>query len=185
MRRFLWAACLVLVSGCAATAPAGPASGPPRAPAGQIAAGDVTFTILHFNDVYEITPVEGGRAGGLARVATLRHRLLAADPHTLTVLAGDFFSPSALGTARVDGARLNGRQMVAVLNAVGVDVAALGNHGFDVSEADFERGSPSRTSPTSRPTSRRPPRARLSRTSRRASCCRSCSPPATRCASAS
>lgn len=30
------------------------------------------LTFLHINDVYEITPVEGGRAGGLARVATLR-----------------------------------------------------------------------------------------------------------------
>ena len=37
----------------------------------QQRARPVTFTILHFNDVYEITPVEGGRAGGLARVAPL------------------------------------------------------------------------------------------------------------------
>lgn len=129
MRRLLSLACAVLLAGCAATAPT---VAPPAA-----APGDVTFTILHFNDVYEITPVEGGRAGGLARVATLRHQLLAADPNTLTVLAGDLFGPSALGTARVDGQRLNGRQMVAVLNAVGVDVAALGNHEFDVSEDDF------------------------------------------------
>lgn len=134
MRRVLCAVCLVLVSGCAATAPP---AGPPAPGSPAAAPGDVTFTILHFNDVYEITPVEGGRSGGLARVAALRQRLLAADPHTITVIAGDFFSPSALGTARVDGARLNGRQMVAVLNAVGVDVAALGNHEFDVPEADF------------------------------------------------
>ncbi|HEX8384787.1 MAG TPA: metallophosphoesterase, partial [Rubricoccaceae bacterium] len=119
-----------LLAGCAATAPVAPA---PASADGR----DVTFTILHFNDVYEITPVEGGRSGGLARVATLRQRLLAESPNVITVIAGDFFSPSALGTARVDGARLNGRQMVAVLNAVGVDVAALGNHEFDVPEADF------------------------------------------------
>ncbi len=130
MRRFIWTAVLILVSGCAATAPATP--GRPIA-----APGDVTVTILQLNDVYEITPVEGGRSGGLARVAALRQRLLAENPHTITMIAGDFFGPSALGTARVDGARLNGRQMVAVLNALGVDVAALGNHEFDVSEADF------------------------------------------------
>ena len=29
------------------------------------------LTIVHFNDVYEIGPVEGGRVGGLARVATV------------------------------------------------------------------------------------------------------------------
>lgn len=120
-----------LLGGCAATAPTAPTA--PAAADGQ----DVTFTVLHFNDVYEITPVEGGHSGGLARVATLRQRLLAESPNVITLIAGDFFSPSALGTARVDGARLNGRQMVAVLNAVGVDVAALGNHEFDVPEADF------------------------------------------------
>ncbi|MFN3597086.1 MAG: bifunctional metallophosphatase/5'-nucleotidase [Rubricoccaceae bacterium] len=96
-----------------------------------------TLTILHLNDVYELTPVEGGAAGGLARVATLRQRLLAENPRLLTVLAGDFLSPSALGTARVDGQRLAGRQMVAVLNALGLDVAALGNHEFDLTEDDF------------------------------------------------
>ncbi len=132
MRRLLSLACAAVLAGCAATAPSAVLPAPISA-----APGDVTFTILQFNDVYEITPVEGGRSGGLARVAALRQRLLAADPNTLTVIAGDFFGPSALGTARVDGQRLNGRQMVAVLNAVGVDVAALGNHEFDVSEADF------------------------------------------------
>ena len=97
----------------------------------------VTLTILQLNDVYEITPVEGGRSGGLARVAWLRQQLMQEDPNTYTVLAGDFVSPSALGTARVDGARLNGRQMVAVLNTMGLDITTLGNHEFDLSEDDF------------------------------------------------
>lgn len=91
-------------------------------------------TILHFNDVYEITPVEGGRSGGLARVATIRQRLLAERGQVLTTLGGDFVSPSALGTARVDGQPLAGRQMVAVLNAVGLDWTTLGNHEFDIAE---------------------------------------------------
>ena len=95
------------------------------------------ITILHFNDVYEITPVEAGKAGGLARVATLRARLKTRHPELLTMLAGDYLSPSALGTARVDGQRLAGRQMVAVLNTLGVDWATFGNHEFDVSEKDF------------------------------------------------
>jgi len=97
----------------------------------------VTLTVLQLNDVYEITPVEGGRSGGLARVAWLRQQLMEEDPDVLTVIGGDFVSPSALGTARVDGNRLNGRQMVAVLNTMGLDLAVLGNHEFDLSEEDF------------------------------------------------
>ncbi len=97
------------------------------------------LTILHLNDVYEITPVEGGKAGGLARVGGLLRQLRADNPNTVTVLAGDYLSPSALGTARIDGERLAGRQMVAVLNALGLDVAALGNHEFDISEEAFRQ----------------------------------------------
>jgi 5'-nucleotidase / UDP-sugar diphosphatase len=96
-----------------------------------------TVTILHFNDVYEITPVEGGKAGGLARVAAVRARLKREHPELLTVLAGDYVSPSALGTAKVNGERLGGRQMVAVLNVMGLDWATLGNHEFDIGEAAF------------------------------------------------
>lgn len=98
-----------------------------------------TVTILHFNDVYEITPIEGGKAGGLARVSNLRARLKARLPNLITTLGGDYVSPSALGTARVNGERLAGRQMVAVLNAVGVDWATFGNHEFDLTEAAFRQ----------------------------------------------
>src|SRR6478752_6355865 len=99
--------------------------------------GGATVTILHFNDVYEIAPVEAGRAGGLARVSNFRARLKAQVPNLITTLGGDYVSPSALGTARVNGERLNGKQMVAVLNAVGLDWATLGNHEFDIPEAAF------------------------------------------------
>jgi 5'-nucleotidase len=99
--------------------------------------GGATITLLHFNDVYEITPVEGGKAGGLARVANFGARLRARVPNLLITLGGDFLSPSALGTARVNGERLGGRQMVAVLNVLGLDWATLGNHEFDVAEAAF------------------------------------------------
>ena len=95
---------------------------------------DAVVTILHFNDIYEITPVEAGHVGGLARLATVRARLKAEHPGLLTVLAGDYLSPSALGTARVNGERLAGRQMIAVLNIVGLDWATFGNHEFDLGE---------------------------------------------------
>lgn len=97
----------------------------------------VRLTVLHINDIYEITPIEGGRTGGLARVATVRQQLLRQNPNLLFTLGGDFFSPSALGTALVNGERLGGRQMVAVLNAAGLDLAVYGNHEFDLRAAEF------------------------------------------------
>src|SRR5688572_2673216 len=108
-----------------------PGTTPAPAPIAAAAGGDAIH-ILHFNDVYEITPVEAGKSGGLARVAALRRSLRDAFPSLITTLGGDFISPSALGTARVGGQRLNGRQMVSVLNAVGLDIAVLGNHEFDL-----------------------------------------------------
>ena len=101
------------------------------------AARTTTVTLVHLNDVYEILPVEGGRSGGLACVATVVQELKSAHAAVLTTLGGDYLSPSALGTARVDGEPLAGRQMVDVLNATGVDIATLGNHEFDVSESAF------------------------------------------------
>jgi 5'-nucleotidase/UDP-sugar diphosphatase len=115
-----------------------PAASPQRtshASAPSHAAGGATITIFHFNDVYEITPVEGGKAGGLARVARLRATLAAQHPGLITTLGGDYVSPSALGIARVNGERLAGRQMIAVLNVVGIDWATFGNHEFDIGEA--------------------------------------------------
>jgi 5'-nucleotidase / UDP-sugar diphosphatase len=96
-----------------------------------------SITFLHFNDVYEIDAVGDGHEGGLSRVATIRDRLLRTGTPVLTVLGGDFLSPSVIGLARVDGELLAGRQMVDVLNAVGVDWATFGNHEFDVTEQAF------------------------------------------------
>jgi len=119
-----------LATGCASI----PAPRAGTAASRPAASPVVEFTLLQFNDVYEIGPVEGGKSGGLARVATLRQRLLAENPNTFTLLAGDFVSPSALGTAKVDGQSLAGKQMVAVLNAMGLDLATFGNHEFDIKE---------------------------------------------------
>jgi 5'-nucleotidase / UDP-sugar diphosphatase len=97
----------------------------------------VNINLLQLNDIYEITPVEGGTRGGLARVATLRKQLYQANPRTYTFLAGDAFSPSALGTAKINGIPLAGQQMVAVMNALGFDYATFGNHEFDLPENLF------------------------------------------------
>jgi 5'-nucleotidase / UDP-sugar diphosphatase len=104
-----------------------------------VLAEPIDITLLHLNDIYEITPVAGGKSGGLARVATVRRQLIQANPNTLTVLAGDAFSPSALGTAQVKGDRLAGQQMVAVLNTLGLNYATFGNHEFDISASQFRQ----------------------------------------------
>jgi 5'-nucleotidase len=100
-------------------------------------AADVTF--VHLNDIYEIQATEGGKYGGAARMATEIARLRKSAAPVIVTLGGDYLSPSALGTAKLDGEALAGRQMVDVLNAVGVDWATFGNHEFDVSEAAFRR----------------------------------------------
>ncbi len=99
--------------------------------------GKIEVVFLQLNDVYEITPLEGGKVGGLARVATLRDQLKAQNFNTITVLAGDFLNPSVIGTLKHEGSRIAGRQMVEVLNALGLDLATFGNHEFDLSETDL------------------------------------------------
>jgi 5'-nucleotidase len=81
------------------------------------------LTILQINDVYSTVPVDG--AGGLARVATIKHDLEAAGRRPFMMLAGDFLSSSVASTV------FKGEQMVAALNAAGLDLATLGNHEFD------------------------------------------------------
>lgn len=99
----------------------------------------IHVTLLYFNDVYEITPVSGGKEGGLARVASIRNALLKKNSNTITLLGGDFFSPSAMGTAKVNGDALAGKQMVDVLNALGLQYATFGNHEFDIKENQFNQ----------------------------------------------
>ena len=110
---------------------------PGRSTAAEQTTPPVELTLVHANDVYEIQPVEGGRYGGPARMATVAADLKRAGGPVLVTLGGDYLSPSALGTARVDGQPLAGRQMVEVLGALGLDWTTLGNHEFDVSEERF------------------------------------------------
>ena len=101
--------------------------------------GKITFVFLQLNDVYEIAPLEGGKVGGLARVANLRNQLKSENPNTFTFMAGDFLNPSLLGTVKYQGQRIRGRQMVEVMNAMGVDLVTFGNHEFDLSKNDLQQ----------------------------------------------
>jgi 2',3'-cyclic-nucleotide 2'-phosphodiesterase (5'-nucleotidase family) len=88
---------------------------------GPRAQAPVTF--LQLNDVYSLVPIDG--LGGLARVATQKQQLAAAGRRPFMVMAGDFLSPSVASSV------FKGEQMIAALNAAGLDLATLGNHEFD------------------------------------------------------
>lgn len=105
----------------------------------QETASEISFTILQMNDVYEIVPLEKGTVGGLARVATVRNRLMEENFNLLTVHAGDFLNPSLIGTLKYEGETIKGRQMVEVMNGIGVNVVAFGNHEFDVKEHELQQ----------------------------------------------
>lgn len=96
--------------------------------------GALYITILAVNDVYEMSPT--ANEGGLPRLATLKKTLLKDNPDTYMVLAGDLWSPSAIGTAVVNGSAIAGAQMQSCMNSM-LDVATFGNHEMDLSETNF------------------------------------------------
>ena len=100
--------------------------------------GLISFNLLQINDIYEIAPLSNGQIGGVARVATIDHELKAKNPNTLTVLAGDFLSPSLMSELSIDGQKIAGRQMIEALNSAGIDLVTFGNHEFDLKEEQLQ-----------------------------------------------
>lgn len=100
--------------------------------------GKITVNFLQVNDVYEIEPIEAGKTGGMARVATLKKELLKNNPNSFLVMAGDFLSPSVYNSLTFEGKRIRGRQMVEAMDAAGMDIAVFGNHEFDITEAELQ-----------------------------------------------
>jgi len=101
--------------------------------------GKISFTILQLNDVYEISSIQGGKYGGMARVETVHQELVAKNKNTLLVMAGDFLNPSLLGTMKHEGIRVRGKQMIEVMNAMSFDLVAFGNHEFDIPKKDLQK----------------------------------------------
>lgn len=107
---------------------------------GMMSDGKIKVTVLQINDVYEIVPLEKGASGGLARVAYLRNQLEEENPHNVfTVVAGDFLSPSAIGTLGDSSEKIDGLQMVDVFNKVGVNLVTFGNHEFDLKKPQLQK----------------------------------------------
>jgi 2',3'-cyclic-nucleotide 2'-phosphodiesterase (5'-nucleotidase family) len=82
-----------------------------------------TVTFLHLNDVYEISPKQG--RGGFAPLMTLLTQERAAAPGAITTLGGDL-----IGSSMMSGIT-KGTQMIELMNAIGLDLAVVGNHEFD------------------------------------------------------
>lgn len=101
--------------------------------------GKIAFTFLQVNDVYEIAPIQGGKYGGMARVETVHQELRKENKNTFLLMAGDFLNPSLLGTIKYEGERIRGKQMVEVMNAMNFELAAFGNHEFDLSKNDLQK----------------------------------------------
>lgn len=98
----------------------------------------ISVSFLQINDVYEIAPLNGGREGGVARVASLKKTYLKKNSNTFLVIAGDFLSPSVYNSLQYGGKAIRGRQMVEALNAAGLDLAIFGNHEFDIRENELQ-----------------------------------------------
>ena len=98
----------------------------------------ISFTLLQLNDVYEISSIQGGNFGGMARVETIHKELLKENENTMLVMAGDFLNPSLLGGMKLNGEKIRGKQMIEVMNAMNFDLVAFGNHEFDIPKKDLQ-----------------------------------------------
>ena len=95
-----------------------------------------TLTILHFNDTHScLAPLaprasnlEGTR-GGIARAATLIGMTKMSDPNVLVLHGGDSFIGNLFFNKYYGAAELQ------LLNQIGVDAMAIGNHEFDLTPA--------------------------------------------------
>ena len=120
-----WRSLRGALAGAALAAGAGCGGGPGK----PAPLNPVRFLLV--NDVYVADTMADGN-GGLARVATVRHRLADQGP-VLFVLAGDVLSPSLLSKY------YSGRQMVEAFNAAKLDYATFGNHEFELPLDTLER----------------------------------------------
>jgi 2',3'-cyclic-nucleotide 2'-phosphodiesterase (5'-nucleotidase family) len=92
-----------------------------------------TVTFLHINDIYELSPKQG--KGGFAPLMTLlkQERAKAANGTTFTTLGGDLIASSMMSGIT------KGTQMIELTNAIGMDIAVVGNHELDFGSEIFKQ----------------------------------------------
>ncbi|GLC44357.1 hypothetical protein PLESTB_000478100 [Pleodorina starrii] len=83
------------------------------------------LTILHFNDIYNIEPRAAEPVGGASRLCYKVKEYRDKGVNPLVCFSGDAYNPSLMSTITM------GKQMVPVLNDIGVHVSCIGNHDFD------------------------------------------------------
>ncbi|MDJ0896098.1 MAG: 5'-nucleotidase C-terminal domain-containing protein [Alphaproteobacteria bacterium] len=88
-----------------------------------LAAETVRLTILHFNDLDRMEPTNG--RGGVAKLMSALQAERERAAQSITTFGGDTISPSLM--SGID----QGAHMIALFNAMKVDVAVAGNHEFD------------------------------------------------------
>ena len=104
----------------------------------DISHGDSDIVILYTNDIHTyiantVTDEDGNESDGLsyASVAALRDELEAEGNTVLLADIGDHIQGTAYGAFD------NGQNMINIMNAVGYDIATIGNHEFDYGQARF------------------------------------------------
>ena len=96
-----------------------------------------TLTIMHTNDVHAYHEQQRDGHGGAARQATVVQQIRAEVDNHLLLDAGDRF------TGTLYHVQYRGQDSVQIMNAIGYDALALGNHEFDDGSeilADFVKG---------------------------------------------
>ncbi len=100
------------------------------APDAAAEAGPVSLRIIAFNDFHgQLRPLDvgdGTELGGAARLATQVERLRIGAERSVLVSAGDLVGGSPLLSAA-----FHDEPTIAVMNALGLDLNAVGNHEFD------------------------------------------------------
>ena len=95
--------------------------------ASAASAAPAALTIVHFNDLDRMEERDG--RGGVARLAAVIGAERARAEHLLVTFAGDAISPSLMSAFD------KGAHMIDLLNRIGLDAMALGNHEFDFGPA--------------------------------------------------
>jgi len=98
---------------------------------GHLESGDNAIDVPDPTEPGRVTPL---RVGGAAQLATLIARLRAEQPQNVVISSGDLIGASPL----VSGLFLD-EPTIEVMNAIGIDLSAVGNHEFDHGVGELKR----------------------------------------------